>query len=105
MTITLRARKNVEIETRIVQSEKRARQAILRKDARISDSVLTVCSWCAKINTGEGDWLEIEEAIVNLGLFELENLPQISHGMCDSCYQKITTNTEFREKYPDDSVI
>jgi hypothetical protein len=105
MTITLRERKSVEIETRVIQSEKRPRQNILRKDARLRDSVLTVCSWCAKIDTGAGNWQEIEEAIENLGLFELENLPQLSHGMCASCYRIITTATEFSAKHSADLAV
>jgi hypothetical protein len=101
----LREREHIEIETRIIQSEERVRQDILRKDARLTDSILKVCSWCAKIDTGEGNWQEIEEAVVNLGLFELENLPQLSHGMCVSCYEVITTGAEFREKYPADLAV
>jgi Fe2+ or Zn2+ uptake regulation protein len=67
---------------------------LFNNDAPRTDNLLTICSWCNKIETGNGKWQEVEEAVESLGLFELETLPLISHGMCDSCYQTILLKLE-----------
>lgn len=54
------------------------------------DEVIIICSWCNKIRVDEGDWQEVEELLKSLGLFDLELLPQPSHGMCDDCYEVIS---------------
>ena len=54
------------------------------------DEIIIICSWCNKIKVDEGDWQEIEEFLRAYGLFDLEILPQPSHGMCDSCYKTVS---------------
>ncbi len=90
MQITLREDKNIQFDTRIINAEKRIYQNVFQNDARRTDSVIVACSWCKKIETRDGSWHEIEEALSNLKLFESENIPQMSHGMCVSCYQSIS---------------
>jgi len=46
--------------------------------------VLRIGSWCKRVYT-DAAWLEVEDAVERLGLFESEELPAISHGMCPSC--------------------
>ncbi len=67
---------------------------LFKNNAQQIDDVLIVCSWCNKIEIGNGKWQEVEEAVESLGLFELETVPLISHGMCDSCYQKVLLKLE-----------
>lgn len=50
-----------------------------------SKKQLRMCSWCKKVDVGEDDWQEIEDAIKTLQLFERKLLPEISHTMCDTC--------------------
>jgi hypothetical protein len=33
-----------------------------------------------------GSWIEIEDAIADLHLFETPRVPALSHGMCPTCY-------------------
>ena len=47
-----------------------------------------MCSWCRRVNLGS-EGVEVEEAVERLRLFELESLPQISHGCCEPCSQRI----------------
>jgi len=42
---------------------------------------------CKKIKVLPGQWAEIEEGLVHLGIFEGEKVPQLTHGLCPSCYQ------------------
>jgi hypothetical protein len=48
-----------------------------------------MCSWCKQVRLAEAVWVEVEEALVQLGLLELESLPQITLGACQACYADI----------------
>lgn len=91
MKITLWKDKTVRFDTRLICAEKRVRQNVFQKDARRGGSgVIVVCSWCNKVETDDGKWREIEDAAADLKIFESENIPQMSHGMCASCYEVVT---------------
>jgi hypothetical protein len=53
-----------------------------------SQEFVTVCSWCKQIKLAEAEWVEVEEAVERLGLFESAELPQLSHGICPGCLQR-----------------
>ncbi|MEO8030684.1 MAG: hypothetical protein ABJC74_08700 [Gemmatimonadota bacterium] len=50
-----------------------------------SGELLTVCSWCERVNLPVDRWVEVEEAVQELRLFEVSPLPRLSHGICHSC--------------------
>lgn len=54
--------------------------------------VLRMCAWCKTIYVGNS-WLELEDAIGRLRLFDLLAEPTITHGICDHCFQMMTTDT------------
>jgi hypothetical protein len=45
-----------------------------------------MCSFCKQVACA-GNWVEIEEAVAHMRLFEDNNPPRVSHGACPSCYQ------------------
>ncbi|HLM61288.1 MAG TPA: hypothetical protein VK308_10820 [Pyrinomonadaceae bacterium] len=90
MTVSLLEDGNVQFETREILAEERIRQNVFQNGIERSASIITVCSWCKKFDAQDGNWLEVEEAVLKLNLFEMEKLPQLSHGMCLSCYQLIS---------------
>jgi hypothetical protein len=49
--------------------------------------MIKMCSMCKKVKTAENVWLEVEDAIIDLKLFEKKILPQITHGCCQPCYE------------------
>ncbi len=57
---------------------------------RDGNALLRMCAWCKKIHVAAA-WLEIEEAIGQLQLFDSRTLPALTHGMCDRCFQMMTT--------------
>lgn len=59
-----------------------------------SDTFLTMCGWCARARVTEGQWLEVEHVIAVLGLFTGGSLPQITHGICPGCSDRITTSLD-----------
>lgn len=90
MKITLLENNHIQFDTFLIKTEERVRQNVFHKDVPRSETILIVCSWCKKIEMQNGVWQEIEEAVSVLELFETENLPQLSHGMCLACYEAIT---------------
>ena len=73
---------------RLVRSEPRASEILLDPAVEHSDAMLTICSWCKRVDC-RGEWVEVEEAVARLGLFEASAVPQLSHGMCAECARAI----------------
>lgn len=70
----------------VIKEEAREPVAILKSTNHKLDKFLIICSWCMKIKVDEDSWLEVEEAITQLGLFDDALLPQLSHGICPACF-------------------
>lgn len=90
LKITLQSNDDILFESRIIEMKARLAQSIIENSISKSEEILIICSWCNRINVGNGDWQEVEKAIVSLKLFESEICPQLSHGMCEKCYQSIS---------------
>ncbi len=57
-------------------------------------SLLVMCSWCKAVKVGDDTWVEVEDAVDRLKLFDFRYLPQISHGVCPSCAADIHEKIE-----------
>jgi hypothetical protein len=79
----------VEFRIRTLSIEHRQHQPLLESQAVHSEKFLRMCSWCKKINV-EGTWMEVEEAVRHLRLFESTSLPMLTHGVCETCYGEMT---------------
>jgi hypothetical protein len=90
LSISLQPDGDVLFNSRTIWTEARPSQSILTRDVPRNADLLIICSWCEKVNTGKENWQEVEEAVKTLDLFEVESLPQISHGMCGDCYQTMS---------------
>ena len=90
MTISAENDGVVQFQTLTVEGKERPAQKIIDKNALRTDGLIHMCSWCKSIFTGEEGWQELGKAISTLGLFDLDKLPHVTHGMCDSCYQTMT---------------
>lgn len=71
--------------------EPRPRVPLLDVTVPRSGELVSMCSWCKRIETAQGRWLEVEDAIGPLGLFQSDLLPTISHGMCGECYDQVVS--------------
>jgi hypothetical protein len=56
------------------------------------DTLLRMCAWCKKLDV-EGTWLEIQDAIGRLRLFDHPAVPAITHGICDRCFELVTADS------------
>ncbi len=80
----------VEYRCWLIHVEARPPVSVLRSDIPRTDALVRICSWCRRIEAGEAGWVELEEGIRRLGLFEAEAVPGISHTICDVCLAVLT---------------
>ncbi len=57
-------------------------------------AIVVACSWCNKIKTAENVWKEVEYAVPDLRLFEVDAVPRLSHGMCEDCRKAVIQKLE-----------
>ena len=84
----------IEFRSTIIRTEHRDPVILLQNDIERSEQYLTNCSLCKKIATPEGQWLEVEDAIVSMKLFEKSKLPYLLHGVCSACYAVVKAEAE-----------
>lgn len=70
--------------------EQHASQTSFNQNAKQPEEWVVVCGWCKKIDIDQGNWKEIEEAVIELDLFKKGKSPQITHGICDDCFLKMS---------------
>ncbi|MFP4058433.1 MAG: PAS domain-containing protein [Candidatus Brocadiia bacterium] len=85
MSVRLQPRGEVEMASRVLRLEPRPPLPLLDAAASRSDQMVTLCSWCKKVDVGQGQWLEVEAAVARLDLLGPHPPPQVTHGMCDAC--------------------
>jgi hypothetical protein len=73
----------------IVREESREPVPILDVNTGRSDEFLKICSFCKKIEV-DNNWLDVENAIESLDLFNENIFPHLSHGVCQMCYENVS---------------
>jgi hypothetical protein len=75
----------VLFSARLSSEERRPEpQPLLSPEAPRGEETLVMCGWCDRFLVA-GEWVEVEEAVARLGLFQLDEMPAISHGVCPAC--------------------
>lgn len=78
---------HIKLTSTLLRTEPRDQVGLLDVETPRSKGMLTVCSMCKKIKVAPDNWVEIEEGLAQLRLFEADEMPQLSHGMCTPCWQ------------------
>ena len=65
-----------------VRTERRDPVRLLDKDMPRSSDIIRICSMCKKVSTALNKWVEIEEGLAQLRLFEASEVPRLTHGLC-----------------------
>jgi hypothetical protein len=89
MKVEAREAQSVEFRTHTLHTEARDPQALLDPATTRSEEMLRSCSWCGKAWVDD-EWVEIEVAVERLHLFHADELPKLTHGMCEPCLAKFT---------------
>jgi hypothetical protein len=58
-----------------------------------AQGLLRVCSWCNSVAMG-GQWVELEDAVHQLGLLKGPHHPAITHTLCPRCEESLKTAGE-----------
>ena len=74
---------------RPLKEEVRALVPLLDPQRPRVESFVTMCGWCKRVAVSQRRWLEVEEAVVALALFDEPRLPQLTHGVCEECSQSL----------------
>ena len=85
MQITARGAGAVVFEVSSLATQSRPEVPLLRRDAPRTESVLRMCAWCKRVAMPDGVWIEVEDAIAAMNLFQASRLPGVSHGICEPC--------------------
>ena len=83
----------IEMANRVLKEESRTPVELLNPLTVHSWGPLVLCSWCKKLRVSPAvperpefeDWMEVEDALTKLNLFDLPGLPSISHSICITC--------------------
>ena len=78
----------LHLRTRVVRLEPRAPAPLLQRSTRGRGDLLRMCSWCKAVDVG-GRWCEVEQAMIALRIFEGEEIPAITHGICPRCEERM----------------
>jgi hypothetical protein len=79
----------IVITSTIVKTESREPVNLIDQKEKRTNKLINICSMCKKIKLSQNKWIEIEEGIAQLKIFEAEKLPGLTHGLCPACYQKV----------------
>ena len=77
---------SVAFESTIINTELREPVALLSGEVERSQELLRICSMCKRIAISATEWVEVEIAVQQLGLFQKVVMPQFTHGICQSCF-------------------
>jgi hypothetical protein len=70
----------------LLRSEPRPYISLLDSSGPKGDDYLLMCGWCKLVSVGKA-WVEVEHAVSELGLFEREVVPDLTHGICPACLE------------------
>lgn len=99
MTLVAGQYRSIDFTVKTLAVEERVTPVFLDLTKNHRIELLSLCSWCSRINV-EGKWQELEVAVRNLKLLEEDVLPNITHGMCDSCFSNIQSLMDMRSVDP-----
>jgi hypothetical protein len=89
LTLTAAPDDGIAYVSTITHEQPRAYVALWDATVPRHQELLRVCSWCDKVHVPSDQWVEVEDAILLLRLFDVALLPRLTHGMCPTCEQRI----------------
>ncbi|MCX7822296.1 MAG: hypothetical protein N2260_02490 [Syntrophobacterales bacterium] len=84
----------IRITTKLLQVEPREPLIALVSSSEKSQRLTKMCSMCKKIEVGDHSWVEIEDGLSLLKIFEHEKMPAITHGVCPPCFRDVMLEIE-----------
>ncbi len=85
MDMTADAAGGIQFNVTSVHEEARAPVLLLDPNRTPGNGFLTICAWCKRVRLSQDEWVEVEDAVKALNLFEGAPLPALTHGVCPAC--------------------
>jgi hypothetical protein len=82
------AAREIEFQNRILHIERRSAQPLWQPQRPRTAHPVDVCSFCKRVDTGQA-WVEVEDAVMHLRLFDCDRLPQVRQRVCSDCSGKL----------------
>lgn len=76
----------LEFRTQPIHEEAHAYYPLLDSKAPRQGELMRICSNCKALWVNDR-WLALDEAVAVLQLLQQKNVPQLTHGLCECCYQ------------------
>jgi len=89
LNISAGAEQGLIYRVRTVRQEDRKPVPLLDPHRPRSEMFVTMCGWCKRVAAPPRGWLEVEEAVAALSLFAEPRPPQLTHGICEECSQRL----------------
>ncbi|MBD3382426.1 MAG: hypothetical protein GF404_09545 [candidate division Zixibacteria bacterium] len=78
----------IRFDSSIVRTQERTPLKVLEMSLPRTDQMIVMCGWCKDIRDN-GHWFSLEEAVERFDLLKQDELPQISHSICEKCLEKM----------------
>ena len=88
VTITPDSAGGFLVSTALVRAEARDAIVLFGTDVPNYEGTLMMCGWCKRVDL-KGKWVDVEQAVASLRMFEWHRQPQLSHGMCEVCHRSM----------------
>jgi hypothetical protein len=83
--------------TPVLEQPQSARQRVEAATDRDA-ALLRVCAWCKRVEMPADTWIEPEDVVSALSLFDCATFPGLTHGMCPRCYGVFDQQLDIREE-------
>ncbi|MEO2032810.1 MAG: hypothetical protein ABGZ35_12060 [Planctomycetaceae bacterium] len=84
---------DVQFTGRLIREEPREAVSFVDSTVDRTDEFVVMCSWCKRVEAS-GRWLEVELAVRRLNLFDHKEMPQITHGICGDCAERVLSEID-----------
>jgi hypothetical protein len=82
----------VRFTSRVEAATERRAQPILDRRTLRSDELIHVCGWCQRIAVTADRWVDVEIAIQRIPMHAAGLMPQLTHGICPTCYDAVVAD-------------
>ncbi len=79
---------SIDLEGRLIRGEARERARLLDPAVPRTNDSLMICSWCKQVRPDK-TWMDAEVGIATMKLFSVPRLPQLTHGICPVCADRV----------------
>jgi hypothetical protein len=93
MTMEMRPGENnsIAFKSSVMKIEKRTPISLLDIASSRTEDIIIICSWCKDIWVYDIGWINIEEGVRRLGIFDSIAQPRLTHSVCVNCQKLLDT--------------